>query len=660
MAEQSKLPPFDARTFFGQGLLMGGGDELEGWVKSKLTGRPYEEERQRAIDKVRSFAQQYPVGAALQEFGGAALPSVAAAFVPPLEAITAPRTVGALNTLRKAVSFNPATPVLSGAKVGLGTGAVGGALAAEPDSRGTGAIYGGLGGTLFGGALPMVATAGRNIYDFGKRNLFGTSERSLSNTAAAKMAEEMRNTGLTSEDLKQFTKEDYDVLGIPSMIANYLPSSAEAVVARAGTAESGKLAGKLQSQQRGQTKRVEERIKDQLKPKDYFSTSDELTTQLRANAKNMYDEAYSFGDVNDPRILEVLNHPKFKAAFEDAKAISSTEAAAAKLRGEDISKYMIKEMYMPKEIKPGIFELELKEIPDVRTLDYIKRGIDSVIEKGYKGEGMSSAEATALKGLRKEFVNAIDENVPAYAAARAKYAGDLEVKDALTMGMKDFNKLKQEEITKFMASASDAEKQAFRTGAIRNLQDTIFDRPNAAGAILRSDKLGSKLKAMFDQPEEYELIKAALEKEALFYSRAGEALSGSRTTPKAEAIKRIEAAPQSSEGPGNIVSSTVRFLFQGEDKVSPEVLGKMADMLSKGTPSEVAAVVRAIEKQDAMRNAKRIASEAAVKGTISGTAGGTAMPIVDSSEVSAGDVMLNEIINRYNSLTQGTNSGQER
>ncbi len=647
--------PFDARTFFGQGMAMGGGDELEAWVKSKLTGRPYEEERQKAIGKVRSFAAQYPAAAATQEFLGAAVPSVLTSFIPPLESVTAPRLIGALDRLRQGVAFNPANPVLSGAKVGAGYGTVGGALSAEPGSRGTGAVIGGLGGTLFGAGLPILATAGKNIGSFALRNLTGPSERGATNVGTAKLIEEMRNAGLTTDDLMRLSQEDYQRLGIPSMVANYLPSTAEAVVAKAGTQEAGKLAGKLQTQQRGETKRVEQRFKDKLKPKDYFTTSDELTNELRTNAKTMYDEAYDFGEVKDPRILEVLNHPKFKAAFEDAKSIASTEAAAAKLRGEDPAKYKLKEVYVPKEIKPGIFEMELKEIPDVRTLDYIKRGIDSVIEKGYKGEGMSSAEANALKNLRKEFVNAIDENVPAYAAARAKYAGDLEVKDALTMGMKDFNKLKQEEITKFLSTASDAEKQAFRTGAMRYLQDTIFDKPNAAGTILRSDKMGNKLQAMFDTPEEYALIKAALEKEALFYSRAGDALAGSRTTPKAEAIQRVEAAP--STGPGNIVGSIVKFLVHGEDKVSPQVMGKMADMLSAGSPTEVAAVVKAIEKREKAENAKRIAGEAVVKGTIGGTTGGTATPMVDSSEVSGGDIMLNELMDYYNSWKQGSGGG---
>ena len=654
-----KEAPFHARTFFGQGALLGGGDELEAWVKSKLTGRPQEEIRQNIMADVRGYAQQFPTEAATQEFVGAAVPSVAASFIPPLESVAAPRTVSALDRLRRALSYNPEAPVLSGAKVGAGYGTVGGALSAEPGSRTTGAVYGGLGGTLFGAGVPIVATAGGNIGRFLWNHTFGgETERSIANVARDKLIEEMRNSGLSTKDLMSLSREDYERLGVPSLVGHYLPSTTEAVVAKGGTKEAEKLATKLQSGQRGQTGRIEDKFKDKLKPKDYFATQDELTNDLRTKARTLYDDAYAVGEVNDARIMEALQNPRFKKAFEEAKAIASTEAAAAKLAGEDTSKYQLRELYVPREVKPGIFEMELKEIPDVRTLDYVKRGLDAVIEKGYKGEGMSTAEANALKKLRNQYVSAIDENVPEYAAARKNYAGDMEVKDALNMGMTDFNKLKHEEITKFMANASDAEKEAFRTGAMRYLQDTIFDKPNAAGKILSSGKLNSKLQAMFDQPEEYALIKAAMEKEALFYGRAGNALAGSRTTPKAEAIERVTTSPNT--GPGNIIAPVVKFLIHGEDKVSPQVMGKMADMLSAGSPTEVAAVVKAIEKREKAANVGRIAKEAVVKGTIGGASGGTTTPVVDTSEVSPGDIMLNELMDYYNSWKEQKGGGGEQ
>lgn len=645
------VAPFHARTAIGQGLFMGGGDELEAWVKSKLSGRPYEEVRQEIMKDVRSFAQKYPASAATQEFAGAALPFAASAFFPPLEPLTAPRALGALSRAGKYLSYNPARPVLSGAKVGAGAGAVGGTLSSEPDSRITGGVTGAIGGGAFGTLFPIMSRAAGNVGEFLGREVFGGSAQ---REAERKMGEEFRAEGLTIPEAIGGAREDVR-LGVPTSLAQYLPSTTEAVIAKAGTPESAKLAQRLQSEQRGATGRIQEKFKEKLRPKNYFAEEEALTNDLRSNARTMYDEAYAHGEVEDPRIMEVLNNPTFKKAYEEARGIAETEASAAKLSGGDPSAFALKEVYYPKEIKPGIFELELREVPDVRTLDYIKRGLDSIIERGYKGEGMSSAQANALKGLRNKFVEAIDENVPEYAAARSKYAGDLEVRDALRMGMKDFNKLREEEITDFMGKASGAEKEAFRTGAMRHLQDTIFDKPNAAGAILRSDKLNNKLQAMFDSPEEYALVKAAMEKEALFYSRAGQALAGSRTTPKAEAIERVTSAPEDS-GAGNLLGTITRFVLHGENKVSPEVMGKMADMLNTGSPEEVAAVVRAIEKREKAGNIARTGKEAVVKGIIGGTAGGTAIPEI-SGETSTGDVMLNELIDYYQNRNQQESGG---
>ncbi len=652
---EPSVAPFHARTAIGQGLMMGGGDELEAWVKSKLSGRPYEEVRQDIMKDVKGFAQQYPASAATQEFVGAALPFAAASVFPPLEALAGPRAAGALSNIGKYLSYNPARPILSGAKVGVGAGTVGGALSAEPGSRVEGAVTGGVGGGAFGSMFPLLAKATGNIGGFIGRQVFGESERSASNEAARKMGEEFRAEGLDFPTLMGNVRQD-ERLGVPSSLAHYLPSTAEAVIAKSGTPEANKLAKSMLEKQRGTTGRVQEKFKEKLRPKNYFAEEENLTKELRANANKLYDEAYAYGEIDDPRIMEALNNPTFKKAYEEARSIAETEASAAKLSGGDASQFALREVYYPKEVKPGIFELELKELPDVRTLDYIKRGLDSIIEKGYKGDGMSTAQASALKDLRNKFVSAIDEKVPEYAAARSKYAGDLEVRDALRMGMKDFNKLKEEEITKFMSTASGAEKEAFQTGAMRYLQDTIFDKPNAAGSILRSDKLGNKLQAMFDSPEEYALVKAAMEKEALFYSHANQALAGSRTTPKAEAIERVTNA-QPDSGIGNLVGSITRFLIHGEDKFSPQVLGKMADMLNTGSPAEVAAVVRAIEKREKAGNLTRAGQEAAIKGVVGGTAGGTAIPEM-SSETSGGDVLLNELIDYYNNRNNSEQGGQ--
>ena len=86
--------------------------------------------------------------------------------------------------------------------------------------------------------------------------------------------------------------------------------------------------------------------------------------------------------------------PLFKKAFANAKKISQTEVDADILAGGDGSKFAL----TPYKIVDG----EAEVLPDVRTLDYLKRGLDEEINRLFKaGKGN---QGTALKKLRDQYV----------------------------------------------------------------------------------------------------------------------------------------------------------------------------------------------------------------------------------------------------------------
>jgi hypothetical protein len=53
-----------------------------------------------------------------------------------------------------------------------------------------------------------------------------------------------------------------------------------------------------------------------------------------------------------------------------------------------------------------------------RALDYIKRGVDAVIERGNNGAGLARDEAGLLRRRLREVLSVYDELVPEYGAAR--------------------------------------------------------------------------------------------------------------------------------------------------------------------------------------------------------------------------------------------------
>jgi hypothetical protein len=423
-------------------------------------------------------------------------------------------------------------------------------------------------------------------------------------------------------------------IGVPSVMANANPALrdlAEAVAQRSG-AGSNVIEKQLTTQRLGAKGRIRAQTTAALKPIDYYGMEDSLTAQLRNNAKGLYDKAYAHGDVDDPRIVEVLKNPKFKAFFDKARGIADTEAQTAKLKGEDPLKFALPEIYKPsgRFDASGAEILDLVKLPDVRTLDYIKRGIDATIDSGFRGQGMSTAEASALRDLRKQFVNAIDENVPDYKIARKTYAGDLETLDALRMGRKEFKDLDPEQVKKMVDAMSSGEKDAFRTGVARYIYGTIgkqSNEPNMAQRIIGPEDMQKKLAMLFDNPADFELYKAALMRESQLYTESNKILGGAQTA------KRLDLKASLDEDTGMIESAAKAATGNFDGALSSLVMGairsaqmskaraeKMAEMLMAKDPNEVAAAVQMIEAYAVKQAPKQFRATLGEAGTVTGTA----------------------------------------
>ena len=344
---------------------------------------------------------------------------------------------------------------------------------------------------------------------------------------------------------------------------------------------------------------------------NFYQQEQDMVQNLRANASTLYDEAYNFGTVNDPTITRVLQNPRFKTFFDEAKKIADNEKLAAELRGENPAKYVLDDIFIGDEAG----NITLAKLPDVRTLDYIKRGMDAVIDKGYRGEGMSSAEANSLKDLKKSMVSALDkatevDGVSAYKTARAQYAGDAEVLDALRTGMSDFKKLDPEQVVAMMKGFSAAEQEAFKTGAIRNVYATVMDPSgniNAAQRVIGSPEARDRLKALFPSQAKFDLFEAALQRENQLFQQSNKILSGS---PSARRLAGIEAFDEGESAvnafvgnsiTGGWVNSLMNLAATTATKagISDDVAAKVAKLLSSSKPEEVAAAVKILERNAA-------------------------------------------------------------
>jgi len=629
-----------ARAFLGQGLGMGWGDEAEAFFRSRLGNEQYDDALQKIRQEYAQYSKEAPIASTVAEFGGGMAPALGMMFLPGAQGAAAAQaqrtTAGTLARL---------------AGLGAATGAVSGAGSAVEGDRLSGGAAGGILGGAIGLGTPIALRSAKGAGSW-LRDRLAPSEAAIATRAGEKLSGAMKESNLTPQQIEQMMVRDR-AMGVPSTVANVdyaLADLAEAVAQRTGKG-TRKVEKTLSQQKAGSRERTYQQVAKGLKPGDYYADEAKLVQDLRSKAGTMYDEAYAWGDVDDPRIVEALKNPQFQSFFAKARSIADTEAQAAKLRGEDPSRFALPEIYKPtgKFTESGAEILELTKLPDVRTLDYIKRGIDASIESGFRGQGMSTAEASALRSLRKEFVNAIDENVPAYRAARQEYAGDMEVIDAMRAGLSDFGKLDSEQVVKMVAGMGKAEKEAFRTGVARSLYGKVMDPStnfNAASRIINSPETVSKLQPLFDDPAHFRLFQTALEREAQLFQQANKILGGSQTAKRGAMREALDEGPGVGEAVANAVTggfwpslTSMAARVARSSTLSPQVADKLSDMLMAKNPSEVAAVVKFLEQYEKGLAPKAVRSTATERGAVMG--GATSIfpaPMVEQAEQPRTDI----------------------
>lgn len=637
------------RAVLGQGLAFGFGDEAEAWLRSKLGDEEYEKALTQIRGEYGTFAKESPYLQLGGEILGGTAPAIASLFVPGGQA-AAPGALTRLfglgtNLAQRTFGQNLArVTAASGAQ-----GALSGAGTSTEGDRGRGALVGGLTGGVLGATLPVVGQVGGAAYR-GLRQTFLPSTEKAREWAVDKLR--LALDDVSPAEINQRIAEDIRK-GVPPAVANVTPGTmqlAESVVQR-GEQAGRALEEVIEKQKEGSISRVAERLKSSISPKNYYAEDQALADNLRRNAQGAYDSAYAVGEINDPMINLVLQEPEFKAFFEQGKSILKKHRLGETLDPQgDPSKYQLKEIYDPQTGK-------MINLPDVRTLDYIKQGIDEQIDELYKAN--KSKQAYATKVVRDRFVNRLDELVPEYKAARAQYKGDIEILDALRMGKEDFTKMAPEEVTAFMQSASAGERDAFRVGVARRLYDVIATPTqdiNAAKRIIGGLSRPEAIGAIFESPAERDFFMEVLKREDQLYRTANKILAGSPTYGRGKRGEKLEASDGLLEGAASaftqgstansMLLSAAKLLSKGVPDSYYEELSKL---LKTGDPADVAAVVNLLEdleKKIAGRKARLGVRQAAyTSGTVAALppaplAEGLTAPT--SAEISFPEVKLTE------------------
>jgi hypothetical protein len=436
-----------------QGLSMGWSDEIEARARAARGEGSYEDILAGLRQAKQRFGEQYPIGSTLAEMGGA-LPTMAlggAGFAG--LAARAPSIASRVSPLVTGMTGAIATGGLTGAITGAGE--------AEPGQRMMGAGTGGATGAALGPvgqvATGMASGAVRKGLEVGRSAIGADTTRTFQNRADVKLLQALRRDGLSPQEaanrLKTIQAGGYKPETIVEAGGRNTRALADVVSKYPGASQiAEELAEQRMAGQAGRVISDFERVFGRRE--SALDVAEDLINRRNRSSGPLYQQAYREGGViQDPRIDELMKLNAFKDAYKTARELAELDGLNLPANVEDLKRL-------------GGF--------DLRTLDYIKRGLDDVLYvKAVPTSGTGKQVIAKLKEKRREFVDIVDEVGPdSYRAARQAFAGPTEVRDAIEAGQK-FTRLSPGQLERDFAKLSPAEKEGFQLGVLDSIRQNV-------------------------------------------------------------------------------------------------------------------------------------------------------------------------------------------
>lgn len=407
--------------------------------------------------------------------------------------------------------------IKAGAKAGAGFGALAGFGNGNGLlESGASALAGAFGGGLLGGAIPvaasMVARPVRGILD-----MFGQNP----NLARQVVANAMTADGFPTASAAGAAMDASHSRGVPAFLADQgdnLRALAGSVSRQPGASRAAMRSAVI-DRQAGQADRVTGAVARDLGAiSNPRVVSEELLAKARAEAAPLYDEAYTVPMAETDALKGVLGRIPAKAV-ENAKALARLEGRDPNALGVDVN---------------AAGETIFTQKPSMQTLDYIKRGLDDVVEKyrdGTTGKLNLDTQGNAVNGVLRDFISEVDRLNPAYKAARAAYAGPVRASAAMRKGASALNK-SADDIMAETKGMSPFDLEHYRLGvrrSIANLMDGKTDGADKIAALVNTPKKRKALQQVFGEGGGFDNFMATLGDEAKAHETYRAVATGSPT-----------------------------------------------------------------------------------------------------------------------------------
>lgn len=554
-----KTAEFGAGRSLAQGATFGFADELESLIKS-LAGKGTYEQNLAALELAKQkYGQQNPKTALATEIAGG-LPYALVPFLGTARYAQMAREAAPLARAGITAGTSAATGALTGALSGAGGAGIG--------ERMAGAQAGGALGGIVGGAAPVVTKgigmAGSKAVDVtsgipviqqvGKAVGLATGQTvNAANRAKAKLLEAMYRDKVSPADLEKMIQAATKPVGIVDIAGENVKSLADVAQKYPSEArQAAKVA--LEERAAGQGERIQGDISKYLGGfTDPFEYTTAIAKRQQQLSSPLYQKAYSYGQVTDPKVLKFLELPQFKTAAKEAQALLAAEGRAV-----DMS------------------------MPTVEVLDQVKRGLDVLIKRETDPFGKITDLGRIYKNKKNEFLSELDSAVPDYGRARAAFAGEAELLDATKLG-KDFYKQTAAEANRTFAKLSPSEQEAYKVGALDAVKEkiqTAKDTADIRKRIFGSPAERNRVSSLFPDQDTFKQFEKDMMTESIMRRTQEKILGNSATAERQLGMQQLEVEPSFlgqliEQGPLRGTMGYLKAQGQGVAGQTAEQLGPM-------------------------------------------------------------------------------------
>lgn len=562
--------------------IIGMGDEATGAVQSVLpyplgpAGESipdkYRMARDSAREQQKAFASDYPIS----DFAATVIPAVASG--PGLLRSGSQIAQKVAPGLVSKIAGSPGGRYLAGVAGGTGGGLLGGYGYGE-DAADT--ALGGAIGASIAAAVPPIASISGYVGNKAAQGIHAGIDllRSPEKRFARKMAQAADRDQLTPQQIQQEMR-DLGPEAMPIDVSPNIGTMGRLYAQSEGTAKAAATKS-LTERAEGSQRRIVGDLFDATDVQDI--DIDGAVQRLHENMREIgrgYSEILNTGIVEmDEGLEKLMGSRTMRKALGKAYSILDDDIALG--RADKKLQMFFNEtgdeeaMFNPMTGQFG----EMAMRPTLRVWDYVKRGLDGVINDGTDPlTGKMSSQAERANALKRELLGKIDGKNPEYAQIRANYADEKAAEDAIAAGRR-FMRDDAETTARKISDIEGGEKEFFMVGAARALRDKIMNRKEEFKQWNANPLEKEKIRAVMGKGRGDRFIKR-METESLYNASKNRTLAGSQTFETTQAAAEASQDPagllRMSGGPANWM---LGLLQRDASKIPQDMINAGAEVL---------------------------------------------------------------------------------